>query len=84
MSEPAHGSVSAKAESSSPEARGGRYLSFCSWVPKVLIGSTAPIHPCTEASPATWGSMLATSDRKSANSEKEINSLFGSGTRSPK
>ena len=42
------------------------------------------VHPIKKKKQTTWGSMLATSDRKSANSEKEISSLFGRGTRSPK
>ena len=70
-SEPAPGSVSAKAESRSPLASSGRYRSFCSGVPKVRSGSTAPMQPWTDASPARLGSIVAIWVRKRANAANE-------------
>ena len=43
------------AESRSPLARPGRKRRFCSALPKVRSGSTAPMQPWTEARPATVG-----------------------------
>ena len=70
-SEPAPGSVRAKAESRSPLASLGRYRSFCSELPNVRSGSTAPMHPWTDASPARLGSIVAIWVRNRANDANE-------------
>ena len=66
-SDPAQGSVSANAESRSPLASRGRNRCFCSGLPNVRTGSTAPMQPCTLASPATVGSSVAIRARNGAN-----------------
>ncbi len=54
-SEPAAGSVRANAETRSPLASLGRCSSFCSVLPKVRTGSTAPMQPWTDARPPIVG-----------------------------
>ncbi len=58
-SEPAPGSVSAKPDSASPLASLGRKRCFCSGVPKVRTGSTAPMQPWIDAMPAIIASSVA-------------------------
>jgi hypothetical protein len=54
-SEPAPGSVRANALSRDAAGQSGRNRCFCSGVPNVRTGSTAPMQPWTEARPATVG-----------------------------
>ncbi len=63
-SEPAPGSVSAKPDSDWPLASRGRKRAFCSALPKLRTGSTAPMQPCTDARPAIIASCTATRVRK--------------------
>src|SRR4051794_7336751 len=64
---PADGSVSANALRREPSASPGRNRRFCSAVPNVRTGSTAPMQPWTDASPATVGSKSAIRVRNGAN-----------------
>ena len=58
-SEPAHGSVRANADIFLPLASGGSSRVFCSLLPNVRSGSTAPMQPCTDASAAVIESSVA-------------------------
>jgi len=57
-SDPAQGSVRANADRASPLAMRGRNRCFCSGVPNVRKGSTAPMQPWTDPMPATISSSV--------------------------